>query len=213
MGNRHKAREFTLQILYAIDISGSQSEDIFKYFWDSLTSPAEVRSFTTQLVDGVLEKLNYIDNVISKYSEHWAIDRMTSVDRNILRMAVFELLFLTDIPHSVTINEAVEIGKKFGSEESGAFVNGILDRIARESGELGIDENMTAEASIGVESPAMNTDNERDAGDDADTEADGKIDEAPDDAEELSRQRRKAIKSSVAGKRNGVITLRKGETP
>jgi len=132
MGNRHKAREFTLQILYAIDISENSPEEVVKLFWETLTSPDEVRAFSNQLVFGVQKNLRKMDDIISRYSEHWAIDRMTSVDRNILRMAVYELLCLPEIPHSVTINEAVEIGKKFGSEDSGAFVNGILDKIAKE---------------------------------------------------------------------------------
>ncbi|MBZ0272241.1 transcription antitermination factor NusB, partial [bacterium] len=132
MGNRHKAREFALQMLYAIDVSESAPDLVVPLFWETLTCPDEVRRFANELVNGVDHNLDRIDEIIARYSEHWAIDRMTSVDRNILRMAVFELLHLTEIPHSVTINEAVEIGKKFGSEDSGAFVNGILDKIARE---------------------------------------------------------------------------------
>ena len=103
-------------------------------FWEDLSVPAEVRKFSDELVFGVYEKIEEIDRMLSQYSENWTIDRMTGVDRNILRMAIFELLFRPEIPKNVTINEAVEIGKKFGSEDSGAFVNGILDRIARDSG-------------------------------------------------------------------------------
>jgi transcription antitermination protein NusB len=132
MGNRHKAREFALQILYAIDISENQPEKVVSLFWETLTCQEEVRLFSNELVMGVCRHMALVDEIISRYSEHWAIERMTSVDRNILRMAVYELLCLPEIPHSVTINEAVEIGKKFGSEDSGAFVNGILDKIAKE---------------------------------------------------------------------------------
>ncbi len=217
MGNRHKAREFTLQILYAIDISESEVQEVLRYFWDSLTSPPEVRAFASQLVDGVLDNQNHIDAVISKYSEHWAIDRMTSVDRNILRMAVYELLFLSDIPHSVTINEAVEVGKKFGSDESGAFVNGILDRIAKECDEIAEGEEIEVEKTpsvpkVAVRMPTMPANFGFPVEDEEDVPADEEEVKTPDEAKELSRMRRLAINKSVAkGKRNGIITLRKGE--
>lgn len=135
MGNRHRAREFALQILYAIDISESDPEVVSKNFWATLTCSEEVRRFADRLVSGVVLSQAGIDEIIARYSENWAIDRMTSVDRNILRLATYELLHQEDIPDSVSINEAVEIGKRFGSEDSGAFVNGILDRIAREKAE------------------------------------------------------------------------------
>lgn len=134
MGNRHKAREFTLQLLFAIDFNSQNIERAMQMFWTDLQVPDDVREFSDELVVGVNEKMNEIDAVLGKYSENWSIDRMTGVDRNILRMAIFELLFRPEIPKNVTINEAVEIGKKFGSEDSGAFVNGILDRIARDTG-------------------------------------------------------------------------------
>jgi N utilization substance protein B len=137
MGNRHKSREFALQILYAVDVSGNEAAHVRDFFWESLTAPDEVRVFADELVDGVLRDMGRIDRIITHFSEHWTMDRMTAVDRNILRMAVFELLSVEGIPHSVTINEAVEIGKKFGSEDSGAFVNGILDHVAKDG--AGID--------------------------------------------------------------------------
>ncbi|MCZ7584713.1 MAG: transcription antitermination factor NusB [Deltaproteobacteria bacterium] len=132
MGNRHKSREFALQILYASDVSDTPLRQVLPYFWETLTCPAEVRRFADEIALGVEHHRDEIDGAIARFAEHWTIDRMTSVDRNILRMAVFELFYLPDVPESVTINEAVEIGKKFGAEESGAFVNGILDRIAKE---------------------------------------------------------------------------------
>ena len=134
MGNRHKAREFTLQLLFALDFNPQRVERTMEMFWNDLSVPIEVRKFSDELVTGVYDQLGEIDDILAKYSENWTIDRMTGVDRNILRMAIFELLFRPEIPKNVTINEAVEIGKKFGSEDSGAFVNGILDRIARDLG-------------------------------------------------------------------------------
>ena len=134
MGNRHKAREFSLQLLFAIDFNQQDVYETLKMFWADLSVPEEVRTFSDELVLGVRSQLEKIDDMLAKYSENWTIDRMTGVDRNILRMAIFELLFRSEIPKNVTINEAVEIGKKFGSEDSGAFVNGILDRIARDAG-------------------------------------------------------------------------------
>ncbi len=132
MGNRHKAREFTLQLLFALDFNPQKIEKTTEMFWNDLSVPSEVRSFSDELVNGVHSKRDKIDDILAKYSENWTIDRMTGVDRNILRMAIFELLYKPEIPKNVTINEAVEIGKKFGSDDSGAFVNGILDRIARD---------------------------------------------------------------------------------
>ena len=112
MGNRHKSREFALQLLYAIDVSENTPAASTLLFWETLTWTREVRQFADFLVFGVHNNLGRIDKAITRFSEHWTIDRMTSVDRNILRMAVFELLFMEEIPSTVTINEAVEIGKK-----------------------------------------------------------------------------------------------------
>lgn len=134
MGNRHKAREFTLQLLFALDFNNQDIRTTLAMFWLDLSAPEEVRNFSDELLNGVNDQREKIDEILAKYSENWTIDRMTGVDRNILRMAIFELLYRPEIPKNVTINEAVEIGKKFGSEDSGAFVNGILDRIARDTG-------------------------------------------------------------------------------
>jgi len=132
MGNRHKAREFTLQILYQFDFLESDVGEIKELFWRDISAPDEVRTFSDRLVDGVIDHQREIDVLLSKYSENWTLERMTGVDRNILRIAVFEILHCDEIPKNVTINEAVEIGKRFGSEDSGAFINGIIDKIARD---------------------------------------------------------------------------------
>lgn len=92
-------------------------------------SPEAIRPFSRQVVLGVWENRESLDGVIREASQHWRLERMSLVDRNILRIALFEVLFLKDVPHKVSIDEAVEMGKKYGTEESGAFINGILDHI------------------------------------------------------------------------------------
>lgn len=138
MGTRRQARECALQMLYQRDLSGLGSSDVITRFWagaggggEERPSDDEVRRFANELVEGVAENLAHIDELLAEHSTNWKISRMAAVDKNILRMAVFELQFLEDIPVKVTINEAVEIAKRFGTAESGAFVNGILDNIAR----------------------------------------------------------------------------------
>ncbi len=130
MGNRRKAREFALQVLYQIDLAGTDSEDAFDLFWRNFDTVDEAREFSHGLMNGVVSNIDEIDGLIEKFSENWSLGRMAMVDRNILRTAVYELLYMEDIPPNVTINEAIDIGKKFSSENSGAFINGILDRIS-----------------------------------------------------------------------------------
>jgi N utilization substance protein B len=102
----------------------------------------DVEEFSNRLITGACENIEGIDSIINRYSEHWRLSRMSTIDRNILRMAIYELVYLRDIPPPVTINEAVELAKKYGTEESGAFVNGILDRIriALNKGEVEYDK-------------------------------------------------------------------------
>jgi len=93
-----------------------------------------VRSFAEEVVKGTFKHLQAINSAIEQSAENWSVDRMASVDRNVLRLAVYEILYRMDIPSSVTINEAIEVAKKFGTEESGSFVNGILDSVAKMAG-------------------------------------------------------------------------------
>jgi len=133
MRKRTKAREYALQILYQIDITRNDCDYCLNDFWRTKTETDDsIREFTGQLVKGALDNQKKIDGVISAYATNWNIDRMAVVDRNILRLASFELLFLKDIPPKVSINEAVDIAKKYGDKDSGKFVNGILDKIAKE---------------------------------------------------------------------------------
>ena len=131
MGARTRARECALQALYQLDTSGGTAEGalqgIFAHFEDG---DAADRRFAEALVRGVQTEKPSIDEIIQRYSQNWKLERMARVDRNILRLGVYELLRRADVPVKVTLNEAVELGKKFGSEESSAFVNGVLDKIA-----------------------------------------------------------------------------------
>lgn len=132
MGKRRKSRELALQILYGMEISKGELSWILSDFWEEHPCPKEVGNFATELVTGTYENLSSIDDLLKKYTNNWDISRLAAVDRNILRLATYELLFRNDIPSKVTINEAIEITKKFSTADSGKFVNGILDRIKNE---------------------------------------------------------------------------------
>ncbi len=127
---RTKARERALQALYQIDVAAEGIDDALGRFWRSFEPvEREVMSLAEALVRGVALHRRVIDDTIERVSTNWRLDRMAKVDRNVLRMAVYELLE-TDVPLKVVINEAIELGKKYGSESSGAFVNGVLDKVA-----------------------------------------------------------------------------------
>lgn len=131
MGSRRLARECALQILYQLDMSNASVCEVMLHYWDENPSDDETQGFAKSLVEGVLSEKENIDKILSEHSTNWKLSRMASVDKNVLRMATFELIHLRDIPVKVTINEAVEIAKRYGTLESGAFVNGVLDNIAR----------------------------------------------------------------------------------
>lgn len=130
MRKRTKGREYALQILYAIDISKGDEAERMESFWNHVeeTDP-DVRKFANMLVRGVMKHVGDIDGMITKYATNWEIGRMAVIDRNILRLATYELLFDKEIPPKVSINEAIDIAKRFGDKDSGKFVNGILDKI------------------------------------------------------------------------------------
>ena len=131
MGLRRKAREIAIQILYQADVAGVPFSEAFATYEGYFNPSPKVLSFARELVNGVAEKQEEIDKVIERYSKNWKLSRMSAIDRNILRLATYELLFRPDIPPKVSINEAVELAKAFGTEESASFVNGILDAIYR----------------------------------------------------------------------------------
>lgn len=131
MGTRRKARECALQLLYQTDMSGTSPQEALATYWSKDPADADVEQFAESLLSGVFERKAEIDEIISSYSTNWKVSRMASIDKNILRVAVYEMIYCPDIPVKVTINEAVEIAKSYGTEDSGAFVNGILDNIAK----------------------------------------------------------------------------------
>ena len=147
MGTRRRAREIAMQALFYMDTQQNGSPRMLERFCENFSLPQKVRPFFLQLVNGVLAAQPQIDILIERYSKNWKVQRMSCVDRNVMRVAVFEMLFCPDIPPKVSINEAIDVAKKFGTEESGAFINGIVDRIriAIEKGEVPIEsvENNT----------------------------------------------------------------------
>ena len=138
MGTRRQARELAMQALFSMDMSSGFSRQSMSQYCDCFPPGKRAYPFFERLVGGVVDRKNDLDGIIERYSNNWKMRRMACVDRNVLRLAVYEMLYCTDIPAKVAINEAIDIGKKFGSSESGAFINGILDsiRIAMEKQEL-----------------------------------------------------------------------------
>ncbi len=130
MGSRRRGRELALQILYAMDMNPSDRQPSANQFMEDTKVDFDAADFAEDIVRGVTENRDLIDRKIIEKSKNWALPRMARVDLNILRMATFELLLRDDIPKNVTINEAIEVAKKFGTEDSPAFINGILDEIA-----------------------------------------------------------------------------------
>ncbi len=135
MRKRTRAREFALQVLYQIDITHDGYDICLNNFWQAHNEEhidEEVKNFTTELVKGVADNLETIDKKITQYATNWQLRRMAVVDRNILRMSCFELMFREDIPPKVSINEAVELAKKYSGTVAGKFVNAISDKIKQE---------------------------------------------------------------------------------
>ncbi len=138
MNRRRRSRECALQLLYQIDLTSAPLEDTtFTYFWEERDDPDDVMAFAEELARGAYEHRFRIDRILASSAAHWNIERMAAVDRNILRLAAYEIVFRDDIPPRVSINEAVEIAKKYSTPDSPAFVNGILDRLLRETRSAG----------------------------------------------------------------------------
>ena len=131
MTKRRKSRESALQVLYQWDIEQPDDQKGSAHFREHFLLKEE-DPFLEKIIEGVREHCQEIDRLIERYSENWRLSRISPIDRTILRMAIFELLFCEDIPPKVTLNEAVDLGKRYGSEHSGSFINGILDRILNE---------------------------------------------------------------------------------
>ena len=132
MRKRTLSREIALKILYAVDISKEPVEECSRKYWENNDAVDEaVSDFAEYLANGVVENLAGLDSLIGKYADNWQMDRMATVDRNVLRIAAFELVHCGDTPPKVAINEAIDMAKKYGDRESGKFVNGILDKLSK----------------------------------------------------------------------------------
>jgi N utilization substance protein B len=129
---RTKAREIALQYLYQVDITKNHTEETLKDFIAHFVEDTDVIPYARDLIDGVYTQLHRIDELIENASNNWSVSRMSTTDRNILRIATFELVFKPDIPYKVAINEGIELAKKFGSPRFPAFANGVLDRVRTE---------------------------------------------------------------------------------
>ncbi|KUG23698.1 transcription termination protein nusb [hydrocarbon metagenome] len=129
MRGRRKAREIALQVLYGLNFVNVDVQEALDLFWGNFVAPKTAKEFAAFLVQGICEHKEELDNLIAGCSDNWSLGRMSRVDINILRLAVFEFLYCEDIPPKVTLNEAVDLGKTFGSENSGSFINGILDAL------------------------------------------------------------------------------------
>ncbi len=136
--SRRKSREYALQILFQLDLTGNDlTDEVWTDFWESNKEGKGIKEFSLSLVNGTLEHIDALDEIITKAAENWSLSRMAVVDRILLRMAAYELFYRDDIPHAVTINEAVEISKKYSAEDSAPFINGILDKIYKLKGAEG----------------------------------------------------------------------------
>ena len=129
MGKRRRSRELAIKVLFHLEFSSDDPATGFDLICNNFGTPEDVKPFSEELVLGVCGHLKELDSLIVKASKNWRLERIAKVDRSILRLAVYELLYRDDIPPKVSINEAVDLGKKFGAEESSAFINGILDEI------------------------------------------------------------------------------------
>jgi len=131
MGQRHKAREYAMQALYMYETVNSPIEELTSLTWLNKKIPENIREYTVSLINGSIEKIEFIDNIIKKYSKNWKFERLSSIDKSILRISLYSLFFTPDIPSPVVINEGVELGKTYGGESSGQFINGVLDTIKK----------------------------------------------------------------------------------
>jgi len=133
LGTRRRSRELALQVIYQWDITRQDAARVLSQLEEHF-SPGEGRDdFAERIVLGVMKHCKEIDRLIEGYSENWRLDRMSFIDRNILRIATFELVYCEDIPPKVALNEAIDLGKRYGSGDSGSFINGILDRMQKEA--------------------------------------------------------------------------------
>jgi N utilization substance protein B len=134
MGKRRKAREGTLQILFQLEFDDSDPDGVMNQFWKGKKTSSEIKDYSSYLIKGISSHQDSIDKIIQSVSDNWRVSRMAVVDRNILRMAVFELLYEEGLAPAIVINEAIEVAKKFSSDQAAQFINGILDALRKQSG-------------------------------------------------------------------------------
>jgi transcription antitermination protein NusB len=139
MGARSTAREAALQMLFAIDATSAPPDEVIRDFWREMPGDAEGRSYADELVRGVVSGIEATDALIRAASTNWRLERMNRVDRNLLRLGAYELAHRPDVPRAVILDEAVELAKRYGTDDSGAFVNGVLDRVADDCGRVDSD--------------------------------------------------------------------------
>jgi len=129
MGHRRKSREYALQGLYMFETVHTPASELARLDWVDKDISEDIRQFAVTLIDGSLQNMDEIDELIRTYSKNWKFERLSAVDKSILRLSIYALIHLPDIPSAVTINEGIELGKIYGGESSGQFINGILDAI------------------------------------------------------------------------------------
>jgi len=146
MASRRQSREIALQALYRFELTGDASPEALERLWQHFEAPIDARGFAIELVDGVLSERETIDRMLAEAAENWSLTRLSRVDLNVLRIATYELLrHVERVPTSVVIDEAIEIARRFGGEESSQFVNGVIDQVA---GRLGVRERREADAGV-----------------------------------------------------------------
>lgn len=150
MSNRHLARTISLQSLYEWDFNNRANDikEVLKKNLQQFAPDFDDQGFTTKLISGVIEHINEINQLIIKYAPEWPLEQITVVDRNVLRIGIFELKFASEIPPKVAINEAIELAKAFGGESSGKFVNGVLGTIYKNMGEKEVVNAKTGEKTL-----------------------------------------------------------------
>ena len=132
MGKRRRGRELALQLLFQIDMGKLPADEVLARSFEGASTDQETVAFAHGLVKGALSHIQEIDELLTRYAKDWSLERMASVDRNLLRLALYELLYMPEIPASVSVDEAVELAKRFSTGESGKFVNGILGNVVRD---------------------------------------------------------------------------------
>ena len=139
MGARHSGREAALQMLFQMEASGASVDRVVELFWRNFEADPEGRPYADEVVRGIADALEKVDKRITQASAHWRLERMARVDRNVLRLGAWELEHKLDVPRAVILDEAVELAKSYGTEDSSSFVNGVLDKVAESLGRVDTD--------------------------------------------------------------------------